>query len=145
LKVGQTLRLELLDKRAQFRSMCAEAGSCVRCEAMCDRAAVLSELNGALDAAIMFIGEAPGRKGADRTHVPSLAINQAGILIGFCNRLNCDAIKSLSPALRCAILARHRERTAAQLAVKSGTVPTSESHDRAGAACYYRDPGHGGA
>ena len=38
----------------------------MRCEAMCDRAAVLSELNGALDARVMFIGEAPGRKGADR-------------------------------------------------------------------------------
>jgi uracil-DNA glycosylase family 4 len=37
---------------------------------MCGRAAVLSELNGALDARVMFIGEAPGRKGADRTRVP---------------------------------------------------------------------------
>jgi DNA polymerase len=37
---------------------------------MCERAAVLSELNGALDARVMFIGEAPGRKGADRTRVP---------------------------------------------------------------------------
>ncbi len=37
---------------------------------MCDRTAVLSALNGSIDARIMFIGEAPGRKGADRTHVP---------------------------------------------------------------------------
>ncbi len=37
---------------------------------MCERAAVLSEFNGALDARVMFIGEAPGRKGADRTRVP---------------------------------------------------------------------------
>ena len=37
---------------------------------MCERAAVLSELNGAVDARIMFIGEAPGRRGADRTRVP---------------------------------------------------------------------------
>jgi uracil-DNA glycosylase family 4 len=37
---------------------------------MCGRAAVLSELNGRLDARVMFIGEAPGRKGADRTRVP---------------------------------------------------------------------------
>lgn len=37
---------------------------------MCERAAVLSELNGSVDAAVMFIGEAPGRKGADRTRVP---------------------------------------------------------------------------
>lgn len=37
---------------------------------MCDRAAVLSELNGSIDAQVMFIGEAPGRKGADHTRVP---------------------------------------------------------------------------
>lgn len=30
----------------------------------------MSELNGPLDARVMFIGEAPGRKGADRTGVP---------------------------------------------------------------------------
>lgn len=37
---------------------------------MCERTAVLSELNGTLSARILFIGEAPGRKGADRTRVP---------------------------------------------------------------------------
>jgi DNA polymerase len=37
---------------------------------MCDRRAVLSELNGALDARVLFIGEAPGRCGGDRTRVP---------------------------------------------------------------------------
>jgi uracil-DNA glycosylase family 4 len=37
---------------------------------MCDRTAVLSHLNGNPDARVMFIGEAPGRKGADRTHIP---------------------------------------------------------------------------
>jgi uracil-DNA glycosylase family 4 len=37
---------------------------------MCGRAAVLSELNGPLSARILFIGEAPGRKGADQTRVP---------------------------------------------------------------------------
>lgn len=37
---------------------------------MCERTAVLSELNGSVSARIMFIGEAPGRKGADRTRIP---------------------------------------------------------------------------
>ena len=37
---------------------------------MCERTAVLSELNGSVSARVMFIGEAPGRKGADRTRVP---------------------------------------------------------------------------
>lgn len=37
---------------------------------MCDRIAVLSHANGSLKARILFIGEAPGRKGADRTRIP---------------------------------------------------------------------------
>jgi len=57
--------------RAQsFREVAAEAAACTRCPAMCGRSAVLSELNGSPNARIMFIGEAPGRKGADRTRVP---------------------------------------------------------------------------
>src|SRR2546425_13084376 len=57
-------------KKDRFGALAAEAAACVRCPAMCDRSAVLSELNGALDVRVMFIGEAPGRKGADRTRVP---------------------------------------------------------------------------
>lgn len=37
---------------------------------MCDSARVLSRANGAIDAPLMFVGEAPGRMGADRTAVP---------------------------------------------------------------------------
>jgi uracil-DNA glycosylase len=48
----------------------AAAASCTQCPAMCGRSAVLSSLNGSPEARIMFIGEAPGRKGADRTRVP---------------------------------------------------------------------------
>ena len=43
---------------------------CTLCPAMCERTAVLSELNGSVASRIMFIGEAPGRKGADQTRVP---------------------------------------------------------------------------
>ena len=53
-----------------FSGLAAEAAGCTRCPAMCGRSAVLSELNGSPDARIMFIGEAPGRKGADRTRMP---------------------------------------------------------------------------
>jgi uracil-DNA glycosylase family 4 len=56
--------------KGKFSELIAEAASCRRCAAMCDRSAVLSELNGPLTARIMFIGEAPGRKGADQTRVP---------------------------------------------------------------------------
>ena len=57
-------------KAKQFSQLIAEAAGCRRCVAMCDRSAVLSELNGPLTARIMFVGEAPGRKGADQTRVP---------------------------------------------------------------------------
>lgn len=59
-----------LNKRDQFAALAAEAGACTLCPAMCERTAVLSELNGPMDARVMFIGEAPGRKGADRTRIP---------------------------------------------------------------------------
>lgn len=54
----------------QFARLIGEAAVCVMCPAMCERTAVLSELNGPVKARVMFIGEAPGRKGADRTRVP---------------------------------------------------------------------------
>ncbi len=53
-----------------FKQLVAEAAGCTQCPAMCGRSAVLSELNGSPDARVMFIGEAPGRKGADRTRIP---------------------------------------------------------------------------
>ena len=57
-------------KEKSFSQLVSEAASCTLCPAMCNRSAVLSSLNGTLAARVMFIGEAPGRKGADRTHVP---------------------------------------------------------------------------
>src|SRR5438093_8861987 len=62
--------LGIAKKQQQFIALASEAAACVRCPAMCGRAAVLSELNGSVNARVMFIGEAPGRKGADRTRVP---------------------------------------------------------------------------
>jgi len=37
---------------------------------MCGRSAVLSARNGRVGASVMFVGEAPGRQGGDRTRVP---------------------------------------------------------------------------
>jgi len=54
----------------QFQHLIGEAAACTRCPEMCGRSAVLSQRNGPLTARIMFIGEAPGRKGADRTRIP---------------------------------------------------------------------------
>ncbi|HEY0005826.1 MAG TPA: uracil-DNA glycosylase [Pyrinomonadaceae bacterium] len=47
-----------------------EASACRLCAAMCGRTAVLSERNGEPSARVMFIGEAPGRQGGDRTRIP---------------------------------------------------------------------------
>ncbi len=53
-----------------FSQLEAEAAACVVCERMQERKAVLSELNGSLTPKVMFIAEAPGRNGADRTRIP---------------------------------------------------------------------------
>ena len=57
-------------RHEKFLALAAEAAACALCPAMCERTAVLSELNGSLDARVLFVGEAPGRKGADRTRMP---------------------------------------------------------------------------
>ncbi len=54
----------------QFRQLEQAAAACVICERMRDRQAVLSSLNGALTPKVLFIAEAPGRNGADRTRIP---------------------------------------------------------------------------
>src|SRR5215207_4742926 len=59
-----------MDQQQLFGQLVKEAADCTLCPAMCGRSAVLSELNGSPKARVMFIGEAPGRKGADRTRVP---------------------------------------------------------------------------
>jgi DNA polymerase len=57
-------------RSAQFGAIVAEAAACRKCPAMCERRAVLSERNGGLNPRVMFLGEAPGRQGGDRTRVP---------------------------------------------------------------------------
>ena len=59
-----------MNRKRLFDHLVKEAAGCTLCPAMCGRSAVLSELNGSPEAQVMFIGEAPGRKGADRTRVP---------------------------------------------------------------------------
>jgi uracil-DNA glycosylase family 4 len=43
---------------------------CRRCPAMAGRRRVLGEGNGSPDSRVMFVGEAPGRLGGDRTGIP---------------------------------------------------------------------------
>ena len=58
------------DSQGKFDALVAEAAACRRCPSMCGRSAVLSVRNGRVGARVMFVGEAPGRQGGDRTRVP---------------------------------------------------------------------------
>lgn len=61
----------MVDKKQKaFEELSRQAGACTRCESMCGRSAVLGPLNGAIRPRVMFIAEAPGRQGADRTRRP---------------------------------------------------------------------------
>jgi len=60
----------IMNKQEAFALLAAEASDCIVCERMRDRKAVLSYLNGSVIPRVMFIGEAPGRNGADRTRIP---------------------------------------------------------------------------
>jgi uracil-DNA glycosylase len=62
--------LTIRQRRTLFAEIIREAAACRLCPAMCERTAVLSHLNGEVCARVMFIGEAPGRQGGDRTRVP---------------------------------------------------------------------------
>ncbi|HUR96889.1 MAG TPA: uracil-DNA glycosylase [Pyrinomonadaceae bacterium] len=59
-----------LSKPEQYKLLYTEAQACRICLGLADKTAVLSELNGNLNPKVMFIGEAPGRVGADRTRRP---------------------------------------------------------------------------
>lgn len=59
-----------LSKAESFSELCSVADACRVCPDLADKAAVLSDLNGNLNPKVMFIGEAPGRVGADRTRRP---------------------------------------------------------------------------
>ena len=57
-------------RQLNFAALVKEAQACRKCPAMTERMAVLSELNGKLNSKILFIAEAPGRNGGDKTRIP---------------------------------------------------------------------------
>jgi uracil-DNA glycosylase len=54
----------------RFQELCDEARRCRICPKLADKNAVLSDLNGTLTPKVLFVAEAPGRQGADRTRRP---------------------------------------------------------------------------
>lgn len=59
-----------MENERKFDELCNKVRFCTRCARMEDSARVLSRAAGPLDAQIMFIGEAPGRLGADASEIP---------------------------------------------------------------------------
>lgn len=59
-----------MSKSTLFSQLCMAAQACRICPDLADKTAVLSNLNGSLSPLVFFIGEAPGRVGADRTRRP---------------------------------------------------------------------------
>jgi uracil-DNA glycosylase family 4 len=57
-------------RQARFRALVNAVHHCTLCPRMSGRAKVLSESSGNIHSKVLFIGEAPGRLGADRTGVP---------------------------------------------------------------------------
>ena len=64
-------------KKQKFEMLVENANRCNLCARMYGRTKVLSEKNGNVDSKVIFIGEAPGRLGADRTGIPFYG-DQAG-------------------------------------------------------------------
>ncbi|MDQ6832754.1 MAG: hypothetical protein M3008_05090, partial [Chloroflexota bacterium] len=57
-------------RNADFAALIATVAACRHCPAMEGRRRVLTTANGDIDAPVMFIAEAPGRGGGEKTGVP---------------------------------------------------------------------------
>jgi uracil-DNA glycosylase family 4 len=62
--------MRISDRPLTFATLVGEVQACRKCERMADSARVLNHGAGSLRARAMFIGEAPGRLGADNTELP---------------------------------------------------------------------------
>ncbi len=64
------IRFESFSKEQRFRDLCRAVQYCNLCPRLCERNKVLSKSNGNINSKVMFVAEAPGRLGADRTGIP---------------------------------------------------------------------------
>jgi uracil-DNA glycosylase len=71
-----------LERDAAFAALVARARACTRCPRMIGRRRVLGPGNGPPDARVLFVAEAPGRFGGDRTAVP-LHGDRSGTTFGY--------------------------------------------------------------
>jgi len=61
---------KMFTKESRFRDLVESVQHCNLCPRLCARTKVLSKANGNIDSKVLFVAEAPGRFGADRTGVP---------------------------------------------------------------------------
>ena len=61
---------EKKDKEAKFLDLVSRVQKCTKCPRMEGSARVLGPGCGPLNAPLLFVGEAPGRLGADGSHLP---------------------------------------------------------------------------
>ncbi len=61
---------ENFSKKARFHDFVESVQYCDLCPRLYDRRKVLSQSNGTIDSKVLFVAEAPGRLGADRTGIP---------------------------------------------------------------------------
>jgi len=57
-------------KTVRFSDLVESVQHCDLCARLCDRRKVLSSSNGTVESKVLFVAEAPGRLGADRTGIP---------------------------------------------------------------------------
>lgn len=70
--------IERQDKEIEFEKLVDSVRHCSLCPDMETRTGVLSELNGNIYSNLLFIAEAPGRLGADKTRIPLFG-DQTGV------------------------------------------------------------------
>ena len=61
---------QTFSKESRFCDLVESVRHCNLCPRLCSRTKVLSEGNGDIDSKVLFVAEAPGRLGADRTGIP---------------------------------------------------------------------------
>ena len=69
-KVTKMASYQSFSRKTRFRELCEAVKHCSLCPRLRNRTKVLSAANGNLLSKILFIAEAPGRLGADRTGIP---------------------------------------------------------------------------
>jgi len=63
-------KYQTFGREARFSDLCEAVKHCNLCDRLQGRTKVLSKANGNFLSKVLFIAEAPGRLGADRTGIP---------------------------------------------------------------------------